>query len=93
MADQSPHSHRHNPLFLNRLPIQEKENPQYKLKRMRNNDAVRRSRQKAKEQQEAREKELKDLRDKITEKERIIQAKEAELQSFKRQCKCGAAKA
>ena len=44
-------------------PDEEKKNPTYKLKRARNNDAVRKSRSKQKEMQVQRDKELEDLRE------------------------------
>ncbi|CAD6187289.1 unnamed protein product [Caenorhabditis auriculariae] len=55
-------------------PEQEKAQPQYRLKRARNNDAVRKSRNKAKEQQKQREKENDNMRLRIRELEALLDA-------------------
>ncbi|CAJ0583230.1 unnamed protein product, partial [Mesorhabditis spiculigera] len=72
----------------NLKPKEEKETNNYKIKRMRNNDAVRRSRMKAKEAQEKREKELSDLRSHNDKLERENKLLINSLQEYRRKCTC-----
>ncbi|KAL3103398.1 hypothetical protein niasHS_002584 [Heterodera schachtii] len=78
-------------------PDSEKQNPLYRIKRQKNNDAVRRSRDKAKRIQEAKESELKLLQDDNCRKAELIEtlkASNAQLQGenllLRQNCRCGA---
>ncbi|CAJ0935312.1 unnamed protein product, partial [Mesorhabditis belari] len=73
----------------NLKPKEEKETTNYKIKRMRNNDAVRRSRMKAKEEQEKRDKELMDLRNEKNKVEQDNKHLRATLLEIQRKCRCG----
>ncbi|CAB3400816.1 unnamed protein product [Caenorhabditis bovis] len=55
-------------------PESEKNQPSYKLKRARNNDAVRKSRNKAKELQRKREEEVEQMKKRIAELEGLLEA-------------------
>uniref|UniRef100_A0A914HWN5 BZIP domain-containing protein n=1 Tax=Globodera rostochiensis TaxID=31243 RepID=A0A914HWN5_GLORO len=77
-------------------PDSEKQNPLYRIKRQKNNDAVRRSRDKAKRVQEAKEDELKVLQDDNCRKAELIEtlkASNAQLQGenllLRQNCRCG----
>ncbi|KAF7635616.1 BZIP domain-containing protein [Meloidogyne graminicola] len=76
----------------------EKSNPMYRLKRLKNNDAVRRSRDKARQQQMAKEHRLLFLEHETREQAVLIEelkAKNADLQEgfqkIRQNCRCGAA--
>ncbi|KAL7079861.1 hypothetical protein ACQ4LE_000502 [Meloidogyne hapla] len=76
----------------------EKSNPMYRLKRLKNNDAVRRSRDKARQQQMAKEHRLLFLEHETREQAVLIQelkGQNAELkdefQKIRQNCRCGAA--
>jgi len=79
-------------------PVEEKQNPVYKIKREKNNDAVRRSRDKAKQIQLEKEERLTFLDQETVKQDRIIQQQRvtiAKLQQkvdmMTRQCSCTAA--
>uniref|UniRef100_A0A914E5Q4 BZIP domain-containing protein n=1 Tax=Acrobeloides nanus TaxID=290746 RepID=A0A914E5Q4_9BILA len=79
-------------------PVEEKLNPVYKVKREKNNDAVRRSRDKAKRIQLEKEERLTFLEQETVKKDRMIQQQNATIEKLKqqvnmiaRQCSCGAA--
>jgi len=76
-------------------PDSEKKNPQYRAKREKNNDAVRRSRDKAKREQERKDNRLHDLENKNIKNEHLVKTLNArvaflekELVNMKRNCTC-----
>ncbi|VDN03070.1 unnamed protein product [Thelazia callipaeda] len=60
-------------------PEAEKKNPLYRIKREKNNDAVRRSRTKAKEQQKMKDQQIIQLQDQIAAFGKVISAKDEEI--------------
>ncbi|MFH4973652.1 hypothetical protein AB6A40_000361 [Gnathostoma spinigerum] len=58
---------------------EEKKNPEYRLKRERNNDAVRKSRSKAKEQQRQKDQMIKDLTKKVSELKALLAEKDLQI--------------
>lgn len=79
-------------------PEEEKKNPVYKIKREKNNDAVRRSRDKAKRIQIEKDERLAFLEQETQRKDRMMQQQrlqienlQKQLNSFGRNCSCGAA--
>lgn len=79
-------------------PEAERLNPQYRMKRAKNNDAVRRSREKAKSQQNEKEKRLAFLENQHTDHYKIVNSYkqrirelETENMAFRKSCNCGSA--
>ncbi|KAM3728496.1 Transcription factor [Dirofilaria immitis] len=60
-------------------PEAEKKNPLYRLKREKNNDAVRRSRTKAKQQQKMKDEQIKQLQCQITEFGKLVNIKDEQI--------------
>uniref|UniRef100_A0AAF5PKE8 BZIP domain-containing protein n=1 Tax=Wuchereria bancrofti TaxID=6293 RepID=A0AAF5PKE8_WUCBA len=60
-------------------PEAEKKNPLYRLKREKNNDAVRRSRTKAKQQQKMKDEQIKQLQRQITEFGKVVNIKDEQI--------------
>ncbi|VDM15519.1 unnamed protein product [Wuchereria bancrofti] len=60
-------------------PEAEKKNPLYRLKREKNNDAVRRSRTKAKQQQKMKDEQIKQLQRQITDFSKVVNIKDEQI--------------
>ncbi|VDK62983.1 unnamed protein product [Onchocerca ochengi] len=63
-------------------PEAEKKNPLYRLKREKNNDAVRRSRTKAKQQQKMKDEQIRQLQCQITEFGKLVNIKDEQIVSL-----------